>query len=131
LTLIDSSAWIELFRATGSATHERLKRELGSEAELVTTEPVAMELLAGARDPLTRRRIKGALAACRMVSVRNAGDWEDAAGIYLTCRREGVTPRRLLDCLISAIAIRARVPVLAQDRDYDAIAAHTALELAR
>lgn len=131
MSLIDSSAWIELFRATGSPTHERLRATLSSNEELVTTEPVAMELLAGARDPRQRRRIKGALAACRMVSVENAGDWEDAAGIYLRCRLSGATPRRLLDCLIAAVAIRAGVPILARDRDYELIAEHTPLELAR
>lgn len=131
MSLIDSSAWIELLRGTGSATHRRLKERISSGGELVTTQPVAMELLAGTRNPGDRRRIKGALAACRMVSVDNAGDWEDAAGIYLSCRRAGATPRRLLDCLIAAIAIRAGVPILAQDRDYELIAEHTPLELAQ
>ena len=42
----------------------------------------------------------------------------------------GITPRRLLDCLIAAVAIRTGVPVLAQDRDYELIAEHTPLELA-
>ena len=130
MSLIDSSAWIELFRATGSPTHERLRAALSSDEELVSTEPVAMELLAGARDPRQRRLIKGSLAACRTISVENAGDWEDAAGIYLRCRMAGATPRRLLDCLIAAVAIRAAVPILAQDRDYELIAEHTPLELA-
>ena len=129
MSLIDSSAWIELFRGTGSRTHRQLREQIASGREIVTTEPVAMELLAGAQRPRDRRRIKGALAACRMVSVHNAADWEDAAAIYLNCRRAGATPRRLLDCLIAAIAIRARVPVLAQDRDYELIAQHTVLEL--
>src|SRR5512144_1147578 len=130
MSLIDSSAWIEHFRGTGSRTHQQLKAHLSSHEEMVTTEPVAMELLAGARSSGDRRRIKGALAACRMVSVHNAGDWEDAAAIYLNCGRAGATPRRLLDCLIAAVAIRAGVPVLAQDRDYELIARHTPLELA-
>ncbi|HSD23442.1 MAG TPA: PIN domain-containing protein [Solirubrobacterales bacterium] len=129
MSLIDSSAWIELFRGTGSRTHRQLRKQISSAEEMATTEPVAMELLAGARSARDRRRIKGALAACRMVSVHNAGDWEDAAAIYLSCRRAGATPRRLLDCLIAAIAIRAGIPVLAADRDYELISRHTALEL--
>jgi predicted nucleic acid-binding protein len=129
MSLIDSSAWIELFRGTGSRTHRQLRKRISSAEELATTEPVAMELLTGARSARDRRRIKGALAACRMVSVHNAGDWEDAAAIYLSCRRAGATPRRLLDCLIAAIAIRAAIPVLAADRDYELISRHTALEL--
>jgi predicted nucleic acid-binding protein len=130
MSLIDSSAWIELFRATRSPTHERLKQLISAGEAMETTEPVAMELLAGARTARDRRRIKGALAACRLVSVDNAADWEDAAAVYQRCRRSGETPRRLLDCLIAAVAIRAGAPVLARDRDYELIARHSSLELA-
>jgi len=130
MSLIDSSAWIELFRATGSDTHEKLRSVVSSGAEIETTEPVAMELLAGTRDARDRRRISGALAACRLLSVDNASDWVDAAAVYQGCRRAGETPRRLLDCLIAAVAIRTGVPILARDRDFELIARHTSLELA-
>lgn len=131
VSLIDSSAWIELFRDTGSPIHEELRTMIASGDELVTTEPVSMELLAGARSARDRRLIKRALAACRLVSVDNSGDWEDAAAIYLHCRSAGATPRRLLDCLIAAVAIRNGVAILARDRDFDLIAAHTQLEIVR
>jgi predicted nucleic acid-binding protein len=131
MSLIDSSAWIELFRATGSATHERLRALIASGKQMETTEPVAMELLAGARAARERQLIRGALAACRLVSVDNSADWTDAAAVYQSCRRSGEMPRRLLDCLIAAVAIRAAVPILARDRDFELMARHTSLELAR
>ena len=129
MTLIDSSAWIEMFRDTESDTDRVLRRLLGSDEELATSEPVAMELLAGAASALQRLRVGRILAACRNIPV-TTGDWEDAAGIHLACRRSGETPRKLLDCLLAAVAIRAGVPVLSADRDFETIAAHTQLELA-
>jgi hypothetical protein len=129
VTLVDTSAWIELLRGTGSAVHLRLRELVRGGDELATTGPVSMELLAGARTPTHARRIRAALAACRTLEVRGTRDWEDAAALYLTCRLAGLTPRKLLDCLIAAVAIRAGVPVLAQDRDFELIAEHTALEL--
>ena len=129
MTLIDTSAWVEFLRATGSATHQRLKAILESGGEILTTEPVALELLAGVNSPADRIRVKRTLAACRLVSIQNAADWEDAASIYLACRRSGATPGELLDCLIAAVAIRAGVPVLTQGRDFELIAEHTPLEL--
>ena len=57
MSLVDSSAWIELFRNTGTKTHKRLRAKIQSGDELVTTEPVAMELLAGARSAADRRLI--------------------------------------------------------------------------
>jgi predicted nucleic acid-binding protein len=129
MSLIDSSAWVELFRDTGSRTDKRLRAMISGGEELETTEPVAMELLAGARGAGGRRRIQRVLAACRLLSVDNAADWLDAAAVYQGCRGAGETPRRLIDCLIAAVAIRAGVPILARDRDFELIARHTPLEL--
>lgn len=130
MTLVDTSAWIELFRATGSPVHGSLRALLEGEGEIVTTEPVAMELLAGAQSALYLRRVRAALAACRISAVNGPGDWEQAAAIYRACRAGGTTPRTQIDCLVAAVAIRVKVPVLTANRDFAAIARHTPLELA-
>lgn len=130
MTLVDSSAWVELLRATGNPVHVRLRELISSNEELHTTGAVQMELLAGARSKAERQTIRAGLAACRTISIADESDWQDAASIYVTCRRAGVTPRRLLDCLIATVAIRTGIPVLAMDRDFERIAEHTSLELA-
>ena len=56
-------------------------------------------------------------------------DYDAAAALYRQCRRGGETVRKLLDCLIAAVAIRAGIPVLHNDRDFDGIARHTELQL--
>jgi predicted nucleic acid-binding protein len=129
LILVDSSAWIEMWRATESTVDQRLTRLVERGADLATTDPIEMELLAGARDPNEELRIESALAAYGRIPVAGPEDWRRAADVYGSCRRTGVTPRRLLDCLIAAVAIRAEVPILTQDRDFELIAEHTALEL--
>jgi predicted nucleic acid-binding protein len=130
VTLIDSSAWIEYLRRTESQIDLKLDELLSGDEELVTTEPVLMELLAGARDEVEELIIRRALAACRAVRVVSR-DWEQAASIFATGRRQGTTFRQQIDCLIAAVAIRAGVPILARDRDYEAIAEHAPLQLAR
>jgi len=130
VTLIDSSAWVEFLRGTGSAAHLWLRRQVTEGAELATTGPIEMEVLAGARDAAEELRIEAALGACETIAVAGADDWRHAAAIYRTCRQEGVTPRRLMDCLIAAVAVRVDVPLLAQDRDFELIARHTPLRLA-
>ena len=57
-------------------------------------------------------------------------DYEDAATWYRTCRRNGDTVRKLVDCLIAAVAIRADVELLHADADFEALARHTPLRLA-
>ena len=55
-------------------------------------------------------------------------DYDEAAALYRSCRRSGETVRKLIDCLIAATAIRAGVPVLHADSDFDVLARHTALQ---
>ncbi|MGI8904565.1 MAG: PIN domain-containing protein [Solirubrobacteraceae bacterium] len=51
--------------------------------------------------------------------------------MYRACRRGGETIRTMLDCVIAAVAIREHAELLHHDRDFDAIARHTPLRLAR
>lgn len=53
-----------------------------------------------------------------------------AAALYRTCRQQGETVRKLLDCLIAPVAIRADIPILHRDGDYEALARHTGLQAA-
>lgn len=127
MILVDSSAWIEFLRGTGSPVNRRVRELL--ETEFVTCEPVRMEVLAGGRDDQHLAELRGILNRGTLVATESE-DFEVAASLYRVCRRNGTTPRRLVDCLIAAIAIRAGASILDADADFEAIAAHTALELA-
>jgi predicted nucleic acid-binding protein len=47
--LADPSAWIEYDRATGSAVDRRLSDLISEDGPVAVTEPVIMEVVAGAR----------------------------------------------------------------------------------
>jgi predicted nucleic acid-binding protein len=121
--LVDTSAWVEYLRGTGSAAHLRLRELLQGAEPLATTEIVVMEVLAGATDQGHLERLRRVvLGRCELLAGHGLGDHEEAAAIYRRCRARGVTVRRLADCLIAAVAIRAGVPVLHADHDFDLIA---------
>jgi predicted nucleic acid-binding protein len=56
-------------------------------------------------------------------------DDEDAALPYRTCRHGGAKVRKLIDCLIAAVAIRADLLVLHAGTDFDVLARHTPLRV--
>jgi predicted nucleic acid-binding protein len=129
LILVDTSAWVEFLRATGSDTHLRLRDLLQRDETLATTELVVMEVLAGARDQTQLERLRRVvLGRCQVLAGHGLADYEEAAAIYRHCRREGSTIRRLADCLIAAVAIRAGVPLLHADEDFEQIARHCPLQ---
>ncbi len=126
MILIDTSAWIEFLRNTGSSTCDLVDGILTQ--EIATCDAVHMEVLAGARDDLHLRSLRRLLARAVMLPIRPT-DYDDAAGLYRRCRRRGETIRTLMDCLIASVAIRTGVPVLHNDADFGVLARHTELQV--
>lgn len=87
-----------------------------------------MEILAGARDERHLNDLRRLLARASVVPM-GPTDYEEAAVLYRTCRRHGDTVRKLIDCLIAAVAIRGGLAVLHADTDFDVLARHTALQI--
>jgi hypothetical protein len=120
--LADTSAWIEFDRATGSPVDLRLTDLLSRNGDLAVTEPVIAEVAIGARTDDREASLRRMLGRCELLPFDPVADFDGAVSIYRQCRQAGVTPRGLLDCLIAAVALRRRAPVLAHDADLARIA---------
>lgn len=124
MILVDTSAWIEFLRATGSPTHLELRRLIENEGPLATTDVMVMELLAGAGDEARLGELRRFLLRFTHLPTDGLADFEQAAGIFRRCRREGETIRSLLDCLVAAVALRMDVPVLGTSAPPNPVASH-------
>jgi predicted nucleic acid-binding protein len=129
--LVDTSAWIEFLRGTGSPAALRVEALLAEDTTLATTDVVVMEVLAGARDDLHEARLRRLLRRCQHLSVEAPDDFLAAARLYRQCRAGGDTVRKLVDCLIAAVALRSGVRVLHFDRDFEALERHTGVQIDR
>ena len=126
MILVDTSAWVEFLRGTGSPVCERVESLLADDTAI--TDPILMEVLAGARDERHLHDLRGLLGRSGMVHCLPA-DYAHAALLYRQCRQAGETVRRLIDCLIGAVALREGLPLLHNDSDFDVLARHTGLLL--
>lgn len=124
MIMIDTSAWIEFLRDTGSKVCNTVDDLLG--ADLAICDVISMEVLAGARDEQHLTQLRGLMARATLVRTI-AEDYDRAAALYRTCRRNGETVRKLIDCLIAAVAIRSDALVLHADADFAVLARHTPL----
>ncbi len=128
MLLVDSSVWIEDLRSIGQDTRSTrfgvLKRERAD--ELAITEPVLIEVLAGARD---LDLVRGRLSVLPLRRVDPNRDYEAAAVVYRVARGRGRTVRSLNDCLIAAVALRLDDVVVHRDEDFavlaDCVGLHT------
>lgn len=129
MILVDTSAWVEFDRATGSRVDTRLTELIATTDEVAVTQAVIMEILAGARDDRRESDLRRLMQRFPLLQFDAAIDFDAATRIYRTCRRVGVTPRGMIDCMIAAVALRHGASLLASDADLDRVAAVMGIQM--
>ncbi len=122
MILADSSAWVEYDRATGSAVDQRLTELITGDGPLAVTEPVIMEVVAGARSDERESDLRRLLLRFDLLGFDVAADFDAAARIYRGCRQVGITPRGMVDCMIASVARRHGATLIAHDSDIHRVA---------
>jgi predicted nucleic acid-binding protein len=121
--LADTSAWVEFDRASGSTVNLRLRELIADGGPVGVTEPVVMEVLAGAKDERAEVSLRSLLLSFKLLPFDAAVDFDAAARVYRRCRSSGVTTRGPIDCMIAAVAWRNQASLLSFDRDLARVAA--------
>ena len=129
MILADTSAWVEYDRASDTAADRRLTELIADDGPIAVTEPVIMEVLAGARTDERESELRRLLMRFELLRFETTADFEGAARIYRRCRAVGVTPRGMVDCMIAAVAARTNAALLAHDVDLDRIARVVGIEI--
>ena len=125
MLLVDTSAWIEVFRKPPRIRIE----QIGDLEEIVTCLPVIQEVLQGFRDEAAFRTAREAMWSFPIVeSPLRREVFEDAVGLYRAARRAGFSVRSGVDCLIATCALRNALTVVHVDRDFDLIARASPLQ---
>jgi predicted nucleic acid-binding protein len=127
--LVDSSVWVEYDRATGSSADLRLRGLIETDGPVAVTEPVIMEVLAGARDERREADLRRLLLRFELLGFDAVSDFDGAVAIYRRCRAAGVTPRGMIDCMIAAVAWRTGARLFSHDVDMDRVAGVVEIEL--
>jgi predicted nucleic acid-binding protein len=128
MILVDTSAWVEVLR--GRADDRYASAVAGD--EVVTCLPVMQEVLQGIDD---ERAFHIAVAAFADIPILEnplaRSVFDEAVQIYRRARREAITVRSSVDCLIAVCALRHDATVLHVDRDFTHLARITGLKVAR
>jgi predicted nucleic acid-binding protein len=126
--LADTSAWVEYDRGTDSSVDRRLAELIEIAGPVAVTEPVVMEVLAGARNDSRAADLRRLLLRFELLGFQAVSDFDGAVRIYRRCRAAGVTPRGMVDCMIAAVAWRRDATLLAHDADMGRVAGVIGIE---
>ena len=119
--LVDTSVWVSYLRADATRAHRWMAEQIRDPEAVLITEPIVMELLAGA-SRAAGARLEPVLAALPILTVQPDTDFRDAGLLASSARVAGLTVRSIIDCLIAAVALRRGVGVAHRDADYVALA---------
>lgn len=129
MILVDTSTWVDYDRATNSPVDRRLTALISADDPIGVTEPVIMEVIAGARSDAQEADLRRMLLRFDLLRFDAAVDFDAAARIYRDCRRVGVTPRGMIDCMIASVARRHEAALLARDGDLNRVASVVGIEM--
>ena len=129
MLLIDTSVWIRLFRDQKGKFKQTLIEAIDGQ-DYYLSRFTQTELLQGARNEKEWTELNNYLSTQDYIAP-SVESWSHAARIYYELRRQGITVRNTIDCLIAASAIEHNLLLLHDDRDFEAIANGTALNETR
>ena len=127
--IVDTSAWIESFRAEGDGELKKVVKRLIIGGGILIPGIVKAEILRGARSKKEYEMLGELLRGLTHLSV--ADDfWERLSRFSFGLFRKGITVP-LADTYIALLAIENNVPLLHCDAHFDLIAQKTRLEVLR
>ena len=119
-TLVDTSVWIDFLNDSSSAWAAHLDHMIEQD-EVVISNLIRCEILVGIRDDVLFKRTSSYLDGFETLDDTHPQVLAQAVDIYRKCRRNGITVRTLVDCIIASTAIHTGRPLFAKDRDFENI----------
>ncbi len=122
MIVVDTTVWIDFLESRETAFDVHLKELIEREEPLALTDIIYCEILQGIADEGKFRQTRQILLTYPIFRTRGLRTFEHAAQIYRDCRKQGLTIRKTLGCLIAATCIEAGALLYHNDRDFEAIA---------
>ena len=128
MVLVDTTVWIDFFAGRNESHVMSLQEYIESEEDLSLCGVILAEVLQGIRSDADFIKTKEYLGDLIFLPMRQA-TFIQAAEIYRSLRKKGVTIRKPVDCMIASVAIEYNIQLLHNDRDFNHIAKHSKLRV--
>lgn len=129
MILVDSTVWIDYFRAADTPQVALLDSYLGS-TRLTVGDLIAAEVLQGVRDACEFKRVKKTFDAFAHATLVGYEMAVKASENYRALRDRGYTIRKTINILIATCCIENGLALLHADRDFLPFAEYLGLKVA-
>lgn len=120
--LIDTSVWIDFLKKQRNPAVIYFQDVLTKQIPFYITSIIYQEVLQGASSAKDFEMLSQYLGTQRFVYPKDArATYQSAAKRYMDCRKNGITIRSTIDCLIAEIAIEHELFLLHNDKDFPKI----------
>lgn len=120
MVLVDTTVWVDFFNNKNTPHVQALERLVTEEQDVCTCGVILSEVLQGIRKDRDYRKTLSRFDTFLFLPM-DRHTFVKAAELYRTLRRRGITIRKTVDCMITAVAIEHGTPLLHNDKDFDAI----------
>jgi predicted nucleic acid-binding protein len=128
--IVDSSVWIDYFAGKLNPQTDLLHAALGQQA-IALGDIILCEVLQGYRHPKDFYAARQALLRFPIYTIGGIEIALKSAENYRALRRQGITVRKTVDCLLATFVIERGFTLLHSDRDFDPFEMHLGLRVAR
>jgi predicted nucleic acid-binding protein len=128
MVLVDTTVWIDFFADRNEPHVAALQELIEKEEDLCLCGIILAEVLQGIRSDADFVETKDYFDDLIFLPMRQT-TFVQAAEVYRSLRKRGVTIRKPVDCMIASVAIEHDIRLLHNDRDFDYIAKHSKLRV--
>ncbi|MBN2468709.1 MAG: PIN domain nuclease [Deltaproteobacteria bacterium] len=127
MVLVDTTVWMDFFAARSPGHVVTLENLIINREDICICGIVLTEVLQGIRNDSEFKKTRDLFGKLLFLPMPYH-IFLKAAEIYRGLRRKGITIRKSVDCMIASVAIENDIPLLHNDKDFEAIEEHSGLK---
>jgi predicted nucleic acid-binding protein len=127
MVLVDTTVWIDFFAARSSGHVVAFENLVINREDICICGIVLTEVLQGIRKDSEFKKTRDLFNNLLFLPMPYPV-FLKAVEIYRKLRRKGITIRKSVDCMIASVAIENDIPLLHNDKDFEAIEKYCGLK---
>lgn len=124
--LVDTTVWVDFFRDNETKQVKILESSISNHDDIFICGVIYTEILQGIHREKEYQLTIDALKPLLYLDM-NQETFALAAEIFRKLRNNGITIRKTINCMIAAVAIENKIPLLHSDKDFLPIAKYCGL----